>query len=229
MTCVTIPHWVKLPSSLSLIWGMFERCQNPIDYGAMSILCSNDVNIVLWIVSFLRRQRGILSKFIRIPLAWIHQVSYFSSATLCSPSSRFPGLHSFYLFCDYSPWPRWLVQSISFACRLWGFTGHFLPERTRQEDGARQEIGRKLSIVINYTPAQRSCWGGGGGGGGLYWFHSVRPSVRPASRVRSVAPAVLVGSISYLHILSNNFRRCVACEVSCKISKFVFLAFFLNL
>ena len=197
MTCVTIPHWVKLPSSLSLIWGIFERCQNPIDYGAMSILCSNDVNIVLGIVSFLRRQRGILSKFIRIPLAWIHQVPYFSSATLCSPSSHFPGLHSFYLFCDYSPWPRWLVQSISFACRLWGFTGHFLPERTRQKDGARQEIGRKFPSLLIIPPHNEVV-------GGVYWFHSVRPSVcpsaRPASRVRSVAPAVLVGSISYIHI-----------------------------
>ena len=55
---------------------------------------------------------------------------------------------------------------------------------------------------------------------------SVRPSVRPASRVRSVAPTVLVGSISYLYILSSNFRRYVACKVSGKFSKFVFLAFF---
>ena len=39
----------------------------------------------------------------------------------------------------------------------------------------------------------------------------VCPSVCPASSVRSVAPTVLVGSISYLHILSSNFRRCVAC------------------
>ena len=44
--------------------------------------------------------------------------------------------------------------------------------------------------------------------GGVYWFHSVRPFVRPASRVRSVVPTVLVGSISYLPILSSNFRRC---------------------
>ena len=63
---------------------------------------------------------------------------------------------------------------------------------------------------------QRNCWG-------VYWFHSVRPSVRlsvprpsrvrPASHVHSVAPTVLVGSISYLHILSSNSRRCVACQV----------------
>ena len=52
---------------------------------------------------------------------------------------------------------------------------------------------------------------------------SVRPSVRPTSRVRSVAPTVFVGSISYLYILSSNFRRCVACIVSCNISKFVTL------
>ena len=78
-----------------------------------------------------------------------------------------------------------------------------------------------------FTPAQWSCWG-------VYWFHSVRlsvrpsvhPSVRPTSHVRSVASAVLVGSISYLYILSSNFRRCVACKVSCQISKFEVLAIF---
>ena len=70
--------------------------------------------------------------------------------------------------------------------------------------------------------------------GRVYWFHSVRPfvcpsvhlSVRPSSRVRSVTPTVLVGSISYLYILSSNFRRCVECNVFCKISRFEFLAIF---
>ena len=64
-----------------------------------------------------------------------------------------------------------------------------------------------IFICIIIPPTQQSCWG-------VYWFYSVCPSVcpsvRPASRVRSVAPTVLVGSISYLHILSSNFRRCVA-------------------
>ena len=68
----------------------------------------------------------------------------------------------------------------------------------------------KFLFII--PPAQRSCWG-------VYWFHSVCPSIRPASCVRSVAPTVLVGSISYLYILSSNFRRCVACKVCCKIWK----------
>ena len=64
----------------------------------------------------------------------------------------------------------------------------------------------KLTIII--PPAQKSCWG-------VYWFHSVRRSVRPfvlrpsrirpTSRVHSVASTVLVGSISYLYILSSNF------------------------
>ena len=59
---------------------------------------------------------------------------------------------------------------------------------------------------------------------------SIRKShVRPASGVRFVAPTVLVGSISCLYILSSNFRRCVTCKVSCKISKFECLAIFLNL
>ena len=69
---------------------------------------------------------------------------------------------------------------------------------------------------IYYTPSTTKLLG-------VYWFHSVRPSVPrpyrvcPPSYVRSVAPTVLVGSISYLHILSSNFRRCVPCQVSCKI------------
>ena len=61
---------------------------------------------------------------------------------------------------------------------------------------------------------------------GVYCFHSVRPSIRPASRVRSVVPTVLVGSISYSYILSSNFRRCVTCKVSCKISKIWIFGYF---
>ena len=58
---------------------------------------------------------------------------------------------------------------------------------------------------------------------------SVRLSVRPASRVSSVAPTVLVGSISYLYFLSSNFRRCVTYNVSCEMLKFEFLANFSKL
>ena len=56
-----------------------------------------------------------------------------------------------------------------------------------------------------------------------------RPShIRPASYVCSVPLTVLVGSISYLYILPSNFRRSVTFKVSCKISKFTFLAICLN-
>ena len=59
---------------------------------------------------------------------------------------------------------------------------------------------------------------------GVYWFHLVRPSVCPSvrlsvcgqNRVCSVSSTILIGSISYLHILSSNFRRCVACNVCLK-------------
>ena len=80
---------------------------------------------------------------------------------------------------------------------------------------------KKLSIVCYYyyhynydyyTPHTTKLLGG--------VLVSLRPSVRPASRVRSVVPTVLVGSISYLCILSSNFRRCVSCKVFCKILKF---------
>ena len=58
---------------------------------------------------------------------------------------------------------------------------------------------------------------------------SVRPSICLASRVCSIVSTVLFGSISCLYILSSNFRRCVTCKVSCKISKVEFLAIFYNL
>ena len=57
-------------------------------------------------------------------------------------------------------------------------------------------------------------------GGYIGFTPSIRLSVRPALCVCSVAPRVLVGSTSYLYILSNNIRKCAACKVSCKISIF---------
>ena len=59
-----------------------------------------------------------------------------------------------------------------------------------------------------------------------YCTPSICLSVCPASCVRSVAPTVLVGSFSYVYILSSNFRRCVAWKVYCKILKFEFWAIF---
>ena len=61
---------------------------------------------------------------------------------------------------------------------------------------------------------------------------SVRPSVRLSvcgkNRVRSVSSTILIGSISYLHILFSNFRRYVACNACFKIQKFgEFWRFFL--
>ena len=44
-------------------------------------------------------------------------------------------------------------------------------------------------------------------------------SVCGQNRVLSVFSAILIGSISYLHILSSNFRECVACNVCSKIKK----------
>ena len=90
-------------------------------------------------------------------------------------------------------------------------------------------VARLSKNMSFYPPTQRSCWV-------VYWFHPVSPSVRlsvrlsvhlsflpsvrSASRVCFVAPTVLVGSISYSYILSSNFRRCVACNVSSKIWNF---------
>ena len=44
-------------------------------------------------------------------------------------------------------------------------------------------------------------------------------SVCGQNHVRSISSTIHVGSISYLHILSSNLRRCVACNVCFKIKK----------
>ena len=62
------------------------------------------------------------------------------------------------------------------------------------------------------TPAQWS-WRG------VYWFHLVRLSVCEQNRVCSVSSRILTRSISSLHILSSNFRRCVARKLFFKIRK----------
>ena len=65
----------------------------------------------------------------------------------------------------------------------------------------------------------------------VYWFHSVRPSVCPSVRPPHI-PCPLCSAYSscwihfILYILSSNFRRCGACKVSNKITKFKFLAIF---
>ena len=76
--------------------------------------------------------------------------------------------------------------------------------------GHRLDWGRNKMVAIHKEPIMHSLdfyWGKE-----VYWFHSVRLSVRPASRVRSVASTVLVGFISYSYILSSYFRRFVACN-----------------
>ena len=61
-------------------------------------------------------------------------------------------------------------------------------------------------------------WSGVWGGGWIYWFHHVRPSVRPSVRLWTESFPLcifhntrLAVSISYLHIFSDSFWRCVVC------------------
>ena len=78
---------------------------------------------------------------------------------------------------------------------------------------------RERFVIHNYTPRFNEVdWG-------VFWYHLVRLSVCPSARlsvcgqnrVRSVSSTILIGSISYLHILSSNLRRCVACNARFKI------------
>ena len=52
---------------------------------------------------------------------------------------------------------------------------------------------------------------------GVYWYHLVRLSICGQNCVHSVSSTILNGSISYLHILSSNLRRCVVCNAHFKI------------
>ena len=54
------------------------------------------------------------------------------------------------------------------------------------------------SPVFIIPLAQRSCWG-------IHWFPSVRPSVRPTSRVRSVAPAVFGNFLKFVTLTLSSF------------------------
>ena len=81
-----------------------------------------------------------------------------------------------------------------------------------QADNSRSLIDRQVSCY--YTPRFNEVERG------VYWYHLVRLSVCGQNCVRSVSSTILIGSISYLHILSSNFRRCVACNVRFKIQKF---------
>ena len=51
---------------------------------------------------------------------------------------------------------------------------------------------------------------------------SVCPSVCEQNRVCSVSFTILVGSISYPHILSSNLRRCVLCKHFSNVNKWKF-------
>ena len=58
---------------------------------------------------------------------------------------------------------------------------------------------------------------------------SVCQSVCGQNRVRSISSTILAGSISYLHILTSIFGRCVGCKRYCENPEFEFLANFWNL
>ena len=78
--------------------------------------------------------------------------------------------------------------------------------------------GRSYSYTPRFNEVER--------GVPVYWYHFVRLSVCGQKRVRSVSSTILIGSISYLHILSSNFRRCVACNARFKIEIVEILANF---
>ena len=78
---------------------------------------------------------------------------------------------------------------------------------------SRHQYKSSSSYTLRFNEVER----------GVYWFRLVRLSVCGQNHVRSVSSTILIGSISYLHFLSSNFRRCVACKVCSNFFKFVTL------
>ena len=77
------------------------------------------------------------------------------------------------------------------------------------------------STISSYTHHTTKLLGGIRGGG-----IGFTPSVRPASRVRSVAPTVLVGSISYLYICQATSEGVSACKFVAKFQTLNFWQYF---
>ena len=75
----------------------------------------------------------------------------------------------------------------------------------------QQTHPESVLLSVNYTLAQRSCWGGGGGG--VYWFHfhSVRLSVRPS---RFLCPLCSAYSYGWIHfIFVRLFKQLKVCRM----------------
>ena len=73
-----------------------------------------------------------------------------------------------------------------------------------------QQLATSIAIiVVYYTPAQRSCWG-------VYWFHSIRLSVRP-----SICPSRILGppcstySSGWIHFNISTSYEATSEGVSC--------------
>ena len=89
-------------------------------------------------------------------------------------------------------------------------------------------VAKHLKVTGYYTPASMKLKGGYAGFT-LSICLSVRLSVCGQNSVRCVSSTRLVRSISYLHILSSNFRRCVTYKVCFRMQKFEVLANSFNL
>ena len=105
-------------------------------------------------------------------------------------------------------WPRSMLPCVTRP----QWVNPLVPERCRYN----------FECVI-IPPTQRS-WRGYTG-----FTLSIRLSVCEQNRVRSVSSIIHARSISYLHILSSLFRRCVSCKVVFKFQKHKVLANSLNL
>ena len=107
----------------------------------------------------------------------------------------------------------WDEENLSFQiwCVLYlRFCGSFRIFPPQHRDCLHIEAWWYYMVIYlghHYNPASTKLKGGY-----TCFMSSVRLSVCGQNRVRSVSSTILVGSISYLHILSSNFRRCVACK-----------------
>ena len=144
--------------------------------------------------------------------------------------------YQIYIFTWGQPWPSGIVLLMFVCFCVCGFMcpcvcvcqPQAFPQKLLWGNGRltltfKVKFNLKVEIYLIIPPASTKLKGG------VYWFHLVRLSVCGQNRVPSVSSTILMGSISYLHILSSNFRRCVTCNVCFKILKFEILANSFNL
>ena len=108
--------------------------------------------------------------------------------------------------------PITVYRTILWCALFWYWVSSCVPFTNSLIECSTTSIGDFMAILLYPSPQQS--WKGG---------ILVSPCLSVCcvqNGVHFVSSTILIKSIAYFHILSSNFRRCVACKVYFKIQKF---------